>query len=338
MVVYRDIQIDLNFIGGNGQFGEDRLRSKWWDPIYGQVILNYESIPEKDYSYTSTKDDGCEYLIVVPDNPDFITWADSIKNFRQKQGIVTEVVTLTDIGSNSTSALENYFNTAYNTWDPAPSAVLLLADYGTEGPTGSSIISPPFSGCVSDNVYADVDGDDLPDMDFARITARNYSELEITITKFLDYETDPPTNPDFYNHPITALGWQDGRWFQICSETVGGFWNHELGRQTVRINALGSPAYNYNSGPWSTATNTSIVMNYFGPSGLGYIPSTPQELGGFTGGNATMVNNAINSGAFMLQHRDHGGTSGLGRTRTMILVISADYIMMILCLYFLSTA
>jgi len=84
MVVYRDIQIDLNFIGGNGQFGEDRLRSKWWDPIYGQVILNYESIPEKDYSYTSTKDDGCEYLIVVPDNPDFITWADSIKNFRPK--------------------------------------------------------------------------------------------------------------------------------------------------------------------------------------------------------------------------------------------------------------
>ena len=312
MIVYRDIQIDLNFVGGNGQFGEDRLRSKWWDPVYRQVILNYESIPEKDYSYTSSKYDGCDYIIVVPDNPDFIAWADSIKNFRQKQGIITKVVNLSEIGGNTTSALENYFNTAYNTWDLAPSAVLLLADYGTGGATGTGIISPPFSGCVSDNIYADVDGDDLPDMHFARITARNESELEITISKFLDNETSPPTNPNFYDHPVTALGWQDDRWFQICSETVGGFWNNILGKQTVRINELGSPAYNYNSGPWSTATNTTTVMNYFGPSGLGYLPNTPQELGGFTGGNATMVNNAINSGAFMLQHRDHGGVTGWG--------------------------
>jgi len=310
LIVYRDMQIDLNFIGGNGQYGEDRLRSKWWDPIYSQTILNYESIPEKDYSNTSTKDDGCEYLIVVPDNPDFITWADSIKNFRQKQGIVTQVVTLTQIGGNTTSALENYFNTAYNTWTPAPSAVLLLADYGTGGATGTGIISPPFSGCVSDNIYADVDGDDLPDMHFARITARNASELEITITKFLDYETDPPTNPGFYDHPITALGWQTERWFQICSETVGGFWANELGKNQVRINAIYSG--NPNNGIWSTATNTNTVVSYFGPSGLGYIPLDPSTLGGWTGGNASQVNAAINSGAFMLQHRDHGGTTGWG--------------------------
>jgi len=61
--------------------------------------------------------------------------------------------------------------------------VLLLADYGTGGATGTGIISPPFGSCVSDNMYADVDGDDLPDMHFARITARNASELEITIYK-----------------------------------------------------------------------------------------------------------------------------------------------------------
>ena len=310
MIVYRDMQIDLNFFGGNGQYGEDRLRSKWWDPIYAQTILNYESIPEKDYSNTSTKDDGCEYLIVVPDNPDFITWADSIKNFRQKQGIVTQVVTLTQIGGNTTSALENYFNTAYNTWTPAPSAVLLLADYGTGGATGTGIISPSYGSCVSDNVYADVDGDDLPDIHFARITARNYSELEITISKFLDYETDPPTNPGFYDHPVTALGWQTERWFQICSETIGGFWSNVLGKNQVRINAIYSG--NPNNGVWSTATNTATVLAYFGPAGLGYIPSDPSTMGGWTGGNATQVNNAINSGAFMLQHRDHGGTSGWG--------------------------
>jgi len=30
--------------------------------------------------------------------------------------------------------------------------------------------------------------------------------------------------------------------------------------------SLGYPASNYNTGPWSTATNTDQVMNYFGPS------------------------------------------------------------------------
>ncbi len=53
-------------------------------------------------------------------------------------------------------------------------------------------------------------------------------------------------------------------------------------------------------------------MAYFGPDGLGYIPATPGELGNWSGGNATMINNAINSGSFILQHRDHGGESGWG--------------------------
>ncbi len=310
MIVYRDLKIDLHFNGGNGQFGEDRLRSPWWDPIYRSEILNYESIPEKDYSYSSSRDDGCDYLIVVPDNPDFIAWADSIKNFRQKQGIITQVVTLTDIGANNANTIESYINNAYNTWDPAPSAVLLLADYGTGGTTGTGIISPNFSSCVSDNVYADVDGDDLPEIHFARITARNASELEITISKFMNNETNPPTNPNFYNNPISCCGWQTERWFQICSEAIGGYWYNELGKDRVRINEVYSG--NPNGGVWSTATNTSTVVNYFGPNGLGYIPADPATLGGWSGGSASQINAAINSGAFMLQHRDHGGVTGWG--------------------------
>ena len=130
------------------------------------------------------------------------------------------------------------------------------------------------------------------------------------VSKFLNYERNPPSDPDFYNHPITALGWQTSRWFQVCSEVVGGYLKNVHGKDPVRINAvyLGNP----NSDPWSTANNSSTVLSYFGPSGLGYIPATPQELGGFSGGTGSDVINAINSGSFMLQHRDHGGYSGWG--------------------------
>ncbi|MCD4791454.1 MAG: PKD domain-containing protein, partial [Bacteroidales bacterium] len=186
-----------------------------------------------------------------------------------------------------------------------PAAVLLLGDYGT---SGNTIISPTWNSyCVSDNIYADVDNDDLPDIIFARMTAQNATHLETMITKFLDYERTPPTNPDFYDNPITAMGYQSDRWFQLCSEIINGFWEYGLGKNPVRENA----GYTNGSAPpsWSTNTNTSIILDYFGPSGLGYVPATPSHLTDW-GGNATRLNIDINSGAFMLQHRDHGGTTG----------------------------
>ena len=33
---------------------------------------------------------------------------------------------------------------------------------------------------------------------------------------------------------------------------------------------------------WSSAQNTSQVLNYFGPNGLGYIPGYPREVGEYT--------------------------------------------------------
>ena len=314
LIVYKDLKIEVNFQGGSGYFGEDRLRSRWWDASIKKILMNNRSLPEIEYNTTSnSRTDDYEYIIITPDDPTFIAWADSIRNFRTQQGIRTGVVTTTEIGGNTVSAIETYVDNAYNNWDVPPSAVLLLADYGT-GTSGitSHFYSHPASypDYASDNRFADVDGDDLPEIAFARITANDASQLEVMITKFLDYERNPPTNPDFYDHPITALGWQTERWFQICSEVVGGYFRNVHSKNPVRINAVYSG--NPTSDAWSTATNTSTVLSYFGPSGLDYIPATPQELGGFSGGTAADVVNAINDGSFLLQHRDHGSYSGWG--------------------------
>jgi len=310
LIVYRDIKVEVNFENGNGYFGEDRLRSRWWDPLLSDIFLNEAALPKVNYNHSfQGKEIGCEYLIISPTNPEFLAWADTIKQFRTMQGIYTDVVTLDEIGSNSTLVIENFINDAYNTWDIPPVAVLLLGDYGTN--MANSIISPIWENyCVSDHTYADVTGNDLEDIVFARITANNEQQLETMISKFLDYERTPPIDPDFYNHPVTALGWQTERWFQICSESIGGYWKNELGKDPVRINEVygGNP----NSDPWSTATNTSTVLNVFGPNGLGYIPASPSELGNWSGGSSAMVVDAINAGSFMLQHRDHGYEQGWG--------------------------
>ena len=311
LIVYKDLQVEISFLGGNGKFGEDRLRSRWFDPILEDNILNSQVLSKIDYGKRNLMNSltpDYEYLIIRPNGAVFAQWADSIKNFRIKQGIRTGVVSLAEIGGNTTTAIETYINNAYNTWTIPPVAILFLGDYGTDA--NSTVIAPIYNNyCASDNIYCDVNGDHLPDIAEGRITANNEAQLQVMVTKFLEYERNPNTNFDFYNKPITALGWQTERWFQICSEAVGGFFKKVHGKLPTRINAIysGSPTTT-----WSTNVNTPTVVAYFGPAGTYYIPLTPDSLGGWSGGTAQMVINAINAGSFMLQHRDHGSTSGWG--------------------------
>ena len=308
LIVYRDIKLEVNFEGGNGQFGEMRYRSRWFDPILRDRLLNFASLPEIEYTgKQGSKTDGFEYVIITPDNPVFIAWADSLKLFRNMQGISTGVYTITEVGGNNTNTIESFINDAYNTWTIPPLAVLIMADYGA---TGDGILAPTWdNACVSDHIYADVNGNDMADVIMARMTAENGTQLENMVGKILDYERNPPTYEGFYN-PITALGWQTERWFQICSESVGGFFKHVQGKDPIRINEI--YAGNPDIDPWSTALNTNTILGVFGPNGLGYIPAIPNDMGNWSGGNATDINNAINAGAFLLQHRDHGGETGWG--------------------------
>jgi len=309
LLVYRDLKVDVTFSGGNGTFGEDRLRSRWFDPILTDMMMNSGSLPVANYPKHDPESltPDFEYVIITPDDPTFISWAEELALFRNQQGIRTGIFTTTQIGGNTINAIEGFVDEAFNTWTVPPVAVLLLGDYGS---TATSIVSPIWdSYCASDNIYADVSGNDMPDVIFARMTAQNETHLETMITKVIDYETNPPTDPGFYDHPITALGWQTERWFQICSEVVGGYFKHQHGKDPVRINAIysGTPG-----STWSTATNTSTVVDYFGPNGLEYIPAAPSDLGGWSGGTAIDVINALNEGSFLLQHRDHGFEQGWG--------------------------
>ncbi|MDA3813683.1 MAG: C25 family cysteine peptidase, partial [Candidatus Cloacimonetes bacterium] len=171
LVVYRDLQVEVEFVGGNGHFGADNLRSRWWDPILSDHILNYESLPEIDYTSNFRTRDGAEYLIISPDDATFLAWADSIKVFRTQQGISTVIKTTAEVGGNTPTAIENYIDDIMDPttgWDPAPAAILLLGEYGT---TGNTVVSPIWNNyCVSDNVYADVSGNMMPDVTLARMT------------------------------------------------------------------------------------------------------------------------------------------------------------------------
>ncbi|MBD3219990.1 hypothetical protein GF314_02000, partial [bacterium] len=307
LTVYRDLEIDIVFEGGRGAVGEDRLRNRWFEPILRDIFANHDLLPALPPApRPAGRTPDHEYVIITPPATSYVAWADSLARFRNEQGIRTGVVTTNEVGGNTASAIETYIDDAYHTWDVPPVAVLLLGDYGSGD---GAIIAPTWDGyCVSDNIYADVTGNDLPDVVLARMAAANPTHVETFVRKVIDYERQPPTTPGYYQNPIVAGGWQTERWFILCDEVLHGFMSNELGKTPVREYAI------YDGTPgsiWSTASNTGTVVDYFGPNGLGYIPSTPAHLDDW-GGNATRLNAALESGAFILQHRDHGDVDGWG--------------------------
>ena len=317
LVVYTNIELSVRFEGGNGHFGDDRLRSPYWDPILAAELMNYDQLPVIDYERRMQqwlRDDaeGAEYLIITPNNDAWAEYANQLRDFRTRQGIITKVYRLDEMPATTTNDLKAWFHNAYRTWEIAPAAVCLMGDHGTnmgQFIPAETVNHPSNGSCITDNRYADPSGDNLPDMVFSRLIAQNASELPVFVGKQIEYEYgNPNMDPDFYTRPITALGWQNERWFQICSEVFGGYMRNK-GYDPNRINCIysGSPG---NS--WSSNQNTSMVVNYFGPNGTGYIPQSPSELGGWTGGTPEQVVQAINQGSFWLQHRDHGLETGWG--------------------------
>ena len=317
-IVYHNIVLEVEFVGGNGHFGDDRLRSPYFDPILAQNIINYNSLPVIDYAarmqqWLRDGEEGAEYIIVIPNNDGFVEPAQRLKEYRMQQGIITEVVRLEEMPATSTQQMKAWFHNAYNTWDIAPVAVLLFGDHNNnmaQGIPAISVSHPYSSTCITDIQYADVTGNDnLPEMVFSRLVAADATEAAMMADKQIEYEyTNPNMDPSFYSSPITALGWQTERWFQLCSEVFGGYMRAH-GYTPQRINCI------YDGTPgtiWSEAENTDQVVSYFGPSGANYIPASPEEMGGWTGGTPEQVVQAVNNGSFWVQHRDHGLDEGWG--------------------------
>lgn len=318
LAVYTNIELSVRFEGGNGHFGEDRLRSPYWDPILAAELMNYDQLPKIDYEARMQRwlrDDaeGAEYLIITPNNDAWAEYANQLKEYRVRQGIITKVYRLDEMPATTTSAMKTWFHNAYHNWEIAPVAVCLLGDHNTnmsQGIPAETTYHPYSDVCITDNFYADAEGNDnLPDMVFSRLVAQNANELPVFVGKQIEYEyTNPNMEPSFYASPITALGWQTERWFQLCSEVFGGYMRNH-GYNTNRINCI------YDGSPneiWSSNQNTYMVTNYFGPNGTGYIPASPSELGDWNNGTPDLVVQAVNNGSFWLQHRDHGLAEGWG--------------------------
>ena len=249
--------------------------------------------------------EGCQYLIVTPNNEGIAQWADTLARFRNEQGILTKVVSLNEIGNNYPVNIRNYFNNIYKNWDLVPSAILLFGDYNLDDTKGISSFylndHPDGLSYLTDNKLVDFNNDNLPEITIARIPAANAQQAELMVKKTIRYECNPSSNPDYYDNPLMVMSFDESRWFQLCSEIIAGYFE-KINKHPNRQNTIfsGTP-----DSLWSLAKNTNIITDFFGPNGLDYIPSDLRHLNDWNGNNKDICE-LINKGTFLVQYRGHG--------------------------------
>lgn len=331
-VIY-DMDIEVRFEGGSGQFGEARYRNPAWDGILRDLVINSDMLPEAHYydllnEAIRSGEEGCEYLIVSPDDEDILAYADTLKQFRNKQGILTKVVSTTECGGNDANTIKSYIKNAYDNWAIPPAAVMIFSgidtlDVGSQyywcssGIPGFPLLFKEYDNGIylqdyhysSDNPYADMNDDSIPDMALSRLPALTLEEYRTQVNKLIQYETNPPTRPDYYNQPIITSSYEENKWFLVTSQSVNGFYRNKLGLRPKNFYML----YEYTSDDlfppetaWSSAYNTDAVVDYFGPNGQNYIAQQPDTLNSWRYMlDYSYLVDALNESTFLTLYRDH---------------------------------
>ena len=321
-IIY-DMDIEIRFEGGDGKFGDARYRNPAWDGILRDLVINDNMLPEAHYyerlnEAIQNREEGCEYLIITPDDSAFVAWADTLKRFRTKQGILTKVVTTADCGGNEPEGIRSYILNAYESWSIPPAAVLLFGgNHTTQPDLGLKPFifkSPPSHNAdtykyPTDNPFADMNGDSIPDIAISRMTVLTADECQLQVKKLIEYELTPPTDAHYYDHPVINSGYQDTKWFAITAQVTNNFFQDILGKHPSNIYMKYWYEDHDPTPPdsiWSIAPNSDAVLDYFGPNGAQYIPSSIGGLDDWIDMEDKLpFQNAVNDGGFMTFYRDH---------------------------------
>jgi hypothetical protein len=197
---------DFSVAGGSVHVGDDENTPAEY------LILSDEQIqaPQAIVAARSLDDPpgGADYLIVT--HPDFLAALAPLATHRANQGLRVVTISAEAIydqfgdGRMHPEAIRAFLSHAYTNWpDPAPQYVLLVGDGSTDPrgyrPDSQPTYLPPYLADVdpwlgqvpSDNHYADLTGNLLPELRLGRLPVNSPAEVKAIMTKIISYEASP---------------------------------------------------------------------------------------------------------------------------------------------------
>ncbi len=144
---------------------------------------------------------SADYLIITVQQ--LLNETSQLSSYRQGKGLQTMIVLQDDImdefnyGNYSPKAIREFLKYAYNNWAKYPKFVVISGegndDYKNYQSLGGNLIPPIMIGSPdglfpSDNYFADINDDHIPEMAVGRLPAGTSGELQALITKIIAYE------------------------------------------------------------------------------------------------------------------------------------------------------
>lgn len=212
---------------------------------------------------------AADYVMIS--HPDFIDALSPLVRARMQQGYSVRVVNVEDIyaqyhyGIFDPQAIKDYITHAYH--NMGARYILLVGgdtyDYHDYLGLASKSFIPTFYTCVDhlspyqpvDPLYADIDGDQVPDLALGRFPVRNLDELNAIITKTLAYDTIDYANSSVFSSDVSFSIYSDD-WAALLPEG----WTKQFANldQLPTTEAKGILMNNMNAG--------TALVNYFGHS------------------------------------------------------------------------
>jgi hypothetical protein len=233
-----------------------------------------------------------EFLIIY--HKKFEDAAIKLAKWKIKKGIVTEIVPLDKVGT-TVNKIKSYIRGKRGSLNSRLRYVLLFGDV--------DMIPSELIGSVITDYYYSTDTDPsgnnyvLPWLSIGRIPVRSESEGLSVVDEIINYERNPPTDPDYYRIMTFAAFFQDdnmdGRDDRCYMKTMEDVRNVmvSLGFTIERVYVTENPTMTeFCDGTSVPADVKSSIVN----------PATA----------TTMLINATSEGRMIIGHRDHGDWNG----------------------------
>lgn len=266
---------------------------------------------------------GTEFLIITYDS--FVETANLLKSWKENLGIVTEVITTSQISTTYDAdseftrrdKIESYIDNIYSNYFPSPKYLLLLGDveFIPTFYTNHTVNSCTGAWHAGDIQYADIDkpADFENEMAIGRIPANNILEANNTISKIIKFENGS-LDPEFYKK-VSVVGYFENndkihtdmkdtsyrrRFIKTC-EDVREFLINEK-------NIFVDRNY-YTNTDWypTNYSNSYIFENDIAFQEMPYDLKKPQYS---WNASASTIKNSIDEGRFLMLYRDHGSRDG----------------------------
>ena len=294
IAVRSPLSIAVDLVGDVDAAAEQRKRARRSEWFPTEVKLDEPSTPDLAPS-------GVEYLIIAHDP--LIPALQPLAEWKRLKGLTVEIVAMSTIGTTS-SELKAFLQSRYDT-DPDLTYVLFAGDH-------PMVPSEDVGGMVTDLYYSCLDGSDyFPDIVTGRFAVQTATDCENVVDKILTFERDTVPGAWHGDYLMAAYlqgGCQAERFFFETGTHAMHFIRDEVG-MGIHTSATSDTL---NCTPYYWREDATWYPHRFPGYANQPVPQADADLITAASTATQDIATAINGGVGLVQHRDHGGTTGWG--------------------------